>query len=236
MCADEIFGGYPWFYRKDMFDRDTFPWSYDMDARTALLKQDIIQALPLSEYSQNAYAATIAQTPRLHGENEEERRRRELAFLNLKWFMATLLERMDRSSMHSGLEARVPFADHRIVEYLFNVPWELKRIGNMEKGLLRRASEGLLPDSVLYRKKSPYPKTYHPIYETLLKERMTAILADNAQPIHAIIDIPKTEAFLQKPAEYGKPWYGQLMAGPQMLAYMLQINYWLKKYHVKVNL
>jgi len=235
-CADEIFGGYPWFYRKDMFERDNFPWSYDMDARTALLKDDVIKSLPLASYSQNAYAKTIAETPRLEGENGEEARRRELSYLNLKWFMATLLERMDRTSMYSGLEARVPFADHRIVEYVFNVPWDLKCIGGQEKGLLRHAAEGLLPDSVLYRKKSPYPKTYHPLYEALLKERVRAILSDSSQPIHALIDTEKTEKFLQLPGEYGKPWYGQLMAGPQMLAYVLQMNHWLKRYQVKLLL
>lgn len=235
-CADEIFGGYPWFYRRDMFERDNFPWSYDMDARTALLKQDVIDTLPLADYAHSAYAKTILETPVLNGENQEETRRRELAYLNLKWFMATLLERMDRSSMHTGLEARVPFADYRIVEYLFNVPWEIKSTGGMEKGLLRQASAGLLPDSVLFRKKSPYPKTYNPVYESILKNRITKILDDSTQPIHALIDTQKTKDFLQQPAEYGKPWYGQLMAGPQMLAYILQTNYWLKKYKITIDL
>lgn len=232
-CADEIFGGYPWFYRKDMFERDDFPWSYDISARTALLKDDVITALPLAEYAHQAYADTIRQTPRLNGESPEEARRRELSYLNLRWFMATLLERMDRTSMHSGLEARVPFSDHRIVEYIYNVPWHLKRLDGMEKGLLRRAMKGYLPDSVLYRKKSPYPKTYHPRYEQLLKQYIKAILNDPNQPVHELIDRKKTEAFLALPAEYGKPWYGQLMAGPQMLAYVVQINYWMKKYQIR---
>jgi len=233
-CADEIFGGYPWFYRKDMFERDNFPWSYDMSARTALLKDEVIRTLPLSEYAHRAYTDTIGRTPRLPGESEEEARRRELSYLNLRWFMATLLERMDRTSMHSGLEARVPFSDYRIVEYVYNVPWHLKRLDGTEKGLLRRAMKGYLPDNVLYRKKSPYPKTYHPRYEQLLKQAITVILQDDDQPVHQLIDRKKTEAFLELPAEYGKPWYGQLMAGPQMLAYVLQINYWLKKYQVKI--
>jgi len=232
-CADEIFGGYPWFYRQDMFERDDFPWSYDISARTTLLKDDVIEALPLAGYAHQAYTDTISRTPRLAGESAEEARRRELSYLNLRWFMATLLERMDRTSMHSGLEARVPFSDYRIVEYIYNVPWHLKCLDATEKGLLRRAMKDYLPDSVLYRKKSPYPKTYHPHYEQLLKQAVIAILEDTDQPVHELIDRKKTEAFMKLPAEYGKPWYGQLMAGPQMLAYVLQINYWLKKYRIK---
>lgn len=234
-CADEIFGGYPWFYRKDMFERHAFPWSYDMEARTALLKQDLVEELKLEEYSIAAYEHTIAETPRLVGEEKEEARRRELAYLNLRWFMATLLERMDRTSMYHGLEARVPFADHRIVEYLYNVPWHLKFLGDMEKGLLRHAAKGLLPDSVLFRKKSPYPKTYHPTYERLLKEAFVELLKRKDEPVRQLIDERKVRTYLDTPMSYAKPWYGQLMAGPQMLAYYLQINMWMKEYHIKIE-
>ena len=150
--------------------------------------------------------------------------------------MATLLERMDRTSMYHGLEARVPFADHRIVEYVFNVPWSIKFMGDMEKGLLRNAAKGLLPDSVLFRKKSPYPKTYHPVYEQLLKEEFVRILNSKEEPVLQFIDKKKALRFLETPMSYGKPWYGQLMAGPQMLAYYIQINMWLKEYGVEVEL
>ena len=234
-CADEIFGGYPWFYRKDMFERHAFPWSYDMEARTALLKPELIEELKLAQYSIEAYENTIAKTPRLAGESGEEARRRELSYLNLRWFMATLLERMDRTSMYHGLEARVPFADHRIVEYLYNVPWRIKFMGNMEKGLLRHAAKGLLPDSVLFRKKSPYPKTYHPAYERLLKEEVVKILKSEDEPIRQLLDVDKVKKYLEIPMAYAKPWYGQLMAGPQMLAYYLQINMWMKEYDVKIQ-
>lgn len=234
-CADEIFGGYPWFYRKDMFERHAFPWSYDMKARTALLKTELVEELEFKQYSMEAYENTIAKTPRLSGETGEDARRRELSYLNLKWFMATLLERMDRTSMYHGLEARVPFADHRIVEYLYNVPWHIKFMGDMEKGLLRHAAKGLLPDSVLFRKKSPYPKTYHPNYERLLKEAFAKILKCEDEPVRQLIDVGKVKSYLEIPMSYAKPWYGQLMAGPQMLAYYLQINMWIKAYKVKIQ-
>lgn len=227
-CADEIFGGYPWFYREDMFARDDFPWSYDMTARTALLKESVVKKLSLEEYSHESYLATIKETPRLSGETPTEQRRRELSYLNIRWFMATLLERMDRTSMYHGLEARVPFADHRIVEYLFNVPWNMKFLDNTEKGLLRKAMTGILPDSVLYRKKSPYPKTYNPGYEALLKKEFLRILNSNTEPVLEFIDKEKALQFLNTPFSYGKPWFGQLMAGPQLLAYYIQINLWIK--------
>ena len=228
-CADEIFGGYPWFYRKDMFERNGFPWSYDMNARTALLKDSVAEKLSLPEYSHESYLATIKETPKLTGEDPTEQRRRELSYLNLRWFMATLLERMDRTSMYHGLEARVPFADHRIVEYLFQVPWNMKFLGNQEKGLLRKAMTGLLPDSVLFRKKSPYPKTYHPGYENFLKNEFLRILNSKTEPVLEFIDREKAFRFLNKPLSYGKPWFGQLMAGPQLLAYYIQINMWIKE-------
>lgn len=235
-CADEIFGGYPWFHKKEALEQDCFPWSPSMEPRKALLKDEILYLLPLEEYAKDAYLNTIHETPKLEGESKIEARRREIGYLNLRWFMQTLLDRMDRTSMHCGLEARVPFADPRIVQYLWNVPWELKCLDHQAKGLLRRASKGILPDEVLYRRKNPYPKTYNPGYETLINQRLSDILNDTSSPIHQLIDAKKVRQFLKTESDYGKPWYGQLMAGPQMTAYLLQINYWLKTYHIRLKL
>ncbi len=233
-CADEIFGGYPWFHSKQAFETDDFPWSHDMSARQVLLSDELLHDLPMKEYAHLAYEHTIAETPRLAEDSPEERRRREISYLNLKWFMATLLDRMDRTSMYSGLEARVPLADHRIVEYLWNVPWEMKSHGGVVKALLRHAGEGKLPGEVLWRKKSPYPKTYHPQYEKMLGERLKEVLAEPGAPVRSLLDTRKVHRFLGSELDYGKPWYGQLMAGPQMLAYMLQVNYWLEQYHIRI--
>ena len=157
-----------------------------------------------------------------------------MAYLNIKWFMQTLLDRMDRTSMYSGLEARVPLADHRIMEYVFNVPWEMKYQNGVEKTLLRDACADLLPDELLHRKKSPYPKTYHPEYEKLLVERLRAIVDDANAPIAPLIDRKKAIAFMDSHKELGKPWFGQLMAGPQLMAYFIQLNYWMEKYHLSL--
>lgn len=231
-CADEIFGGYPWFHKEEFFTADTFPWSIHPQARQVLLKDDVLEELDMEEFIRKTYEDSIARTPRLYGENKTEARRREISWLNLNWFMQTLLNRMDRTSMYSGLEARVPFADHRIIEYVWNVPWEFKTAGGVAKSLLRQASRGLVPEEILFRKKSPYPKTYDRGYEALLAERVREMAAEKDSPVMNYLDKKKLEAFLQAPSDYGKPWYGQLMAGPQMLAYILQINFWMKTYGV----
>lgn len=229
-CADEIFGGYPWFHREEMWQQDLFPWSYDLTPRVSLLRKEFLKEHDIAGYMQNAYDRSLAETPRLAGEDKKEARRREISWLNIRWFMATLLNRMDRTSMASGLEARVPFADHRILQYVYNIPWEMKCHNGQTKSLLVEAGKQVLPRQILYRKKSPYPKTYDPLYETLLKERLLSVLSDGNAPLHYIVDTEKAKNFLNTPSDYGRPWYGQLMAGPQMIAYLLQINYWLTKY------
>lgn len=233
-CADEIFGGYPWFHKQEMWRSRAFPWSVSMKPRQVLLKDEVIRELPMEEYAKAAYEKTVLETPQLYGEDAAEARRREISFLNLKWFMVTLLDRMDRTSMYSGLEARVPLADHRIVEYLWNVPWRMKCPDGMVKGLLRMAGREDLPAEVLFRKKSPYPKTYDPAYEKLLGDRLLEVMAEPNAPLRQLVDRRKVERFIGSPSDYGKPWYGQLMAGPQMLAFMLQVNYWLEHYRIRL--
>ena len=233
-CADEIFGGYPWFHRPELMNQTTFPWSVSTDTRKLLLSQDLLHTIDIDGYVQSVYDRSVAETPRLAGEGPEDARRREIAYLNLKWFMVTLLDRMDRCSMFSGLEARVPFADHRIVEYVWNVPKEMKFKNGLVKSLLRNAGKGLIPDEILYRRKNPYPKTYHPDYERLLGSRLLDVLSEPNAPIRPLIDTNKVKQFLNSPSDYGKPWYGQLMAGPQLIAYLLQVNYWLEKYKIEL--
>lgn len=233
-CADEIFGGYPWFHKEECFRAHTFPWTMNLEARKILLRDEFIEYLDMDEYVLAAYEKSIAETPRLAEDTKEEARRREIAYLNQKWFMQTLLDRMDRASMYTGLEARVPFADHRILEYVWNVPWDMKCPDGVVKGLLRESAKEYLPEEILYRRKSPYPKTYDREYEQLLILKMQEITEDSSSPVLEFIDKNKLEKFLSAPSDYGKPWYGQLMAGPQMLAYLYQVNYWIKKYQIEL--
>ncbi|HHV64057.1 MAG TPA: asparagine synthase (glutamine-hydrolyzing) [Peptococcaceae bacterium] len=229
-CADEIFGGYPWFYKDELLNVKGFPWSKDLSMRMAFLAPDFVKELQLQEYVSDKYWDTLKSVPTLANETPAAIKHREITYLNIVWFMQTLLDRMDRMSMYSGLEARVPFADHRIVEYVYNVPWNMKYRNNMAKSLLREAGKNYLPEGILQRKKSPYPKTYHPNYERLLSQRLQDIVYDPNSPIIPLIDKKKLLSFLKAPIEYGKPWFGQLMAAPQLLAYFIQINYWLEKY------
>ncbi len=236
-CADEIFGGYPWFFREEDLHSGTFPWLRSLEIRENILAKEIREKIDVKEYVNQRYQETLAEVPYLPDDSEEERKMRKLFYLNINWFMATLLERKDRMSMATGLEVRVPYADHLLVEYVWNIPWELKALNGREKGLLRKALEGLLPEEVIYRKKSPYPKTHNPYYTKLAKRALTEVLNDPNSPILKIIDKKEVEKLISNAEEtFTTPWFGQLMQGPQLLAYLWQVNYWLKEYQVEIEL
>ncbi|WP_261132477.1 asparagine synthase (glutamine-hydrolyzing) [Bacillus sp. Marseille-Q3570] len=234
-CADEIFGGYPWFYRQELLERDAFPWMHSTDERESILRPELRKKLNLKNYVHDRYQQTINETPKLDGEEPAEARRREMFYLNMHWFMATLLDRKDRMSMGASLEVRVPFADHRIVEYAWNIPWEMKMFEGREKGILRKALEGTLPHEVLYRKKSPYPKTHHPEYTRLVKEWLISIIEKESAPILELVDRNKVSEIIQTDGgAFKTPWFGQLMTGPQLIAHLAQINVWLEDYNVNI--
>ncbi|MFZ5965977.1 MAG: asparagine synthase (glutamine-hydrolyzing) [Bacillota bacterium] len=235
-CADEVFGGYPWYRRPEDFNCETFPWAKSTELRKRILSKSL-KKLPVDEYIMQQYQDTKKAVPRLKGEIEEDEKMREMFYLNIKWFMITLLNRKDRMSMRNSLEVRVPFADYRIVEYAFNIPSSMKFYGNREKGLLREALKDILPDDVLYRKKSPYPKTHHPIYTKAVQEKMLGILKDKRAPIYQIIDENEVMNIVQSGGSSIKsPWFGQLMTGPQVIAHLIQINTWMEKYKIKLDL
>lgn len=234
-CSDEIFGGYPWFHRPELLAAETFPWCADFSARTSVLRPEVVQALSLEEAVRERYRAAIAETPRLEGEPPAEARRREIAWLNLTWFMTNLLDRKDRMSMAVGLEIRVPFCDHHVVEYVWNIPWEMKSRGGVRKQVLRDAAEGILPEDVRRRPKSPYPKTHNPLFEKLAAAELETILADKNAPLRSVVNEKALrEGLLRSAGDYGRPWFGQLMAGPQMLAWLIQLNQWMMRYGVSL--
>ncbi|RKQ35658.1 asparagine synthase (glutamine-hydrolyzing) [Oceanobacillus halophilus] len=234
-CADEIFGGYPWFHDPTAAEGG-FPWMKSLDSRIDLLHPEWQKKLDLKTYVYDRYKETIAETPKLDGESENDSRRRELFYLNMHWFMAQLLDRKDRMSMGASLEVRVPFADHKLVEYVWNIPWEMKTLEGREKGILRKALEGILPNEILYRKKSPYPRTFQPEYTKQVTTWMEDILADSSSPLFEFMKRDKVEAIVKSEGtEFRDPWYGQLMRGPQLIAHLCQIDYWLRTYEVKVS-
>lgn len=231
-CADELFGGYPWYHRKEILFADTFPWSRSLTLRRKILKNGI---LPHGEdFVQQQYQDTIALADKLPGESEEDSRMREMFVLNLRWFMQTLLDRKDRMSMSAGLEVRVPFCDKRITEYAYNMPWHFKALDGREKGIVRKAFADTLPDEIIWRKKSPYPKTWNPIYLELTRCAARCILRDETSPLHEMLDQDAVNALLEDPEGITEPWYGQLMQAPQVFAYLYQLYVWMKEYKVKL--
>ena len=222
-CADEIFGGYPWYRDPEIRDADGFPWSQNIEARAAMLNPAIRRG---GEYVRERYLQTCRESDILPGTDPTERRMKEMVNLNFRWFMQTLLDRKDRMSMFSGLEVRVPFCDWRIAEYLYAVPWACKDHQGREKGLLRYAMAGLLPPDILLRKKSPYPKTWDPGYMELVSARLRKLLEEKDAPIFHLVRREALEGLLNPNA--AKPWYGQLMTGPQTIAYILQVDMCLK--------
>lgn len=225
-CADEIFGGYPWYHNKEILFEETFPWSRSTDVRKSILKDGL---LPYGEeYVHNRYVETVNKTSYLDSDNATEKRMREMFRLNLDWFMQTLLVRKDVMSMESSLEVRVPFCDYRIVEYAYNMPWSIKSIDGREKGILRKAFEDVLPYEITWRKKSPYPKTHNPVYFKEVCKMMDVVLSDKSTPLYEMLNFNEIKKLMDNPDALSAPWYGQLMRGPQVLAYIVQIYYWIK--------
>lgn len=231
-CADELFGGYPWYHREEILFEDTFPWSRSVGLRLGLLTPDAVRNG--EEFVRQHYRDTCDRAPKLSSDDKKAARMREMFVLNLDWFMATLLDRKDRMSMYSGLEVRVPFCDHRIVEYAYNMPWDFKSLEGREKGIVRRAFVDELPKEIVYRKKSPYPKTFHPVYTRLCADYVRRIFEDNTSVTASLFDRNAVQKLMQRPESLTEPWFGQLMRTPQIFAYIIQLDRWFRHYHVKI--
>lgn len=231
-CADEIFGGYPWYRDPQIRSAEGFPWAQNTGLRRSFLAPAFRQGMDCEAFVREQYTRTLRESDILPENSPLERRMKEMVNLNMRWFMQTLLDRKDRMSMYCGLEVRVPFCDYRIAEYLYGVPWEYKEYSGREKGLLRQAMSAYLPEPVLHRKKSPYPKTWDPAYRQLMEQRLHAELADPSSSLWQLVDRKAVEKLISQ--ELPVPWYGQLMRSPQTMAYLLQLAYWLKHYQVEI--
>ncbi len=230
-CADELFGGYPWYHDKSILFDDCFPWSKTQEVRRFILKDGFLKRG--EEYVRQRYLDTISSAPKLKSDSKTDKRMREMFYLNFYWFMQCLLERKDRCSMYNGLEVRVPFCDYRLVEYAYNMPWELKAYGGREKGIVRKAFEDILPKEICWRKKSPYPKTHNPVYFDECAKRVKLIL-QKKNNLTEMLDDKAIESIIENPDKITTPWYGQLMQAPQILAYIIELDYWFEKYNVEI--
>ncbi len=233
-CADEIFGGYPWFYKEELYSIDCFPWIRDIDKRLDLVN-DKIKTLNIKEYVFNRYRQSLDEIDYLDY-SFYDTNKRKMIYLDIEWFMQTLLTRSDSQSMYNAVELRVPFASKDIVEYMYNVPWEYMYHNHQEKAILRDAFKDFLPEDIYKRKKNPYPKTHSPFYLTYIKNLMLETLHDKNNILYQLFDMKKLEHFIHNSETIDVPWFGQLMMGPQLLAYFYQIYIWGKIYHIELEL
>ena len=236
-CADEVFGGYPWFFREDALNSNTFQWSIAIEERQKLLNPEIEKQINLKEYIDYRYNESLKNVEILNTDSKETADKRKISYLTINWFMNTLLDRADRMSKQYNLEIRVPFCDYRIVQYMWNVPWELKALNGREKGLLRYVVRDLLPEEIVDRKKSPYPKTHNPNYLLAVKNKLKRIIYNKNAPINSLLNREYILEIINAEGEaFKRPWFGQLMTGPQLMAYLCQINMWLEIYNPQIKI
>lgn len=235
-CADEIFGGYPWFFRADSLSSNTFPWSLAIEERQKILAPNLSEKINLKDYIDYRYKESLREVEILDIDSMETAQKRKISHLTLNWFMQTLLDRSDRMAMYNGFEIRVPFCDYKLAEYVWNIPWEMKALNGREKGLLRYAMKDVLPDEIIERKKSPYPKTWNPNYLSAVKSKLYSIVNKKDSPINNILNKQYILEILESDGKaFTRPWFGQLMTGPQLMAYLCQVNMWLEKYNPKLE-
>lgn len=225
-CADEIFGGYPWFFREDALNSNTFPWSIALLERQELLHPKISKKIHLKDYIDFRYKESLAEVEILDTDSAQTKEKRKISHLTLNWFMQTLLDRSDRMAMYNGFELRIPFCDYRLAEYVWNIPWEMKALNGREKGLLRYVARDFLPAEIVDRKKSPYPKTHNPTYLAKVKSMLLDIMKNKNAPINSllnrefILDILNTDG-----KSFLRPWFGQLMTRPTINGIPLSSKY-----------
>ncbi|MFJ6904583.1 asparagine synthase (glutamine-hydrolyzing) [Streptomyces griseoluteus] len=231
--ADEVFGGYLQFFDEEARHADTFPWLVRFGRHfgddTGVLRPELTDALDLRGYIADGFRTAAAEVERLDGESDFEYRMRRMSNLHLTRFVRVLLDRKDRMSMAVGLEVRVPFCDHRLVEYVYNTPWALKSFDGREKSLLREATADVLPRSVYDRVKSPYPSTQDPGYGRALQTQVKDLLA---KPSHRVFDLLDREK-VRRVAE------SESLAGTQAarrgLERALDLATWLDLYAPEVS-
>jgi asparagine synthase (glutamine-hydrolysing) len=233
-AADEVFGGYSWFHDADVVASDTFPWlaarnifaGAGAGSRESLLDRGLLDKLDLDGYRDARYREALAEVPYLAGQSGHERRMREISYLHLTRFVQFLLDRKDRMSMAVGLEVRVPFCDHRLVQYVFNTPWAMKTFDGREKSLLRAATLDLLPQAVAQRVKSPYPSTQDPRYADELRIELKQLLDDADSPVLSLVNTAAARAAADTGGE-GVRSSAELVLG---------LDAWLRAYDTELNL
>lgn len=232
-AADEMFGGYRWQLEDGYLGHSSFPWMYGRRQPESLLREDVRRAVEPERYEADRYHAALTEVPLLAGEDPVRRRQREVFYLGLTRWLVALLDRQDRLSMALGLEIRVPFADHRLAEYLFNVPAELKAYGGTAKAVLRQAARGLLPDRIVDRPKSAYPASRDRRYEARMRDLVLDLLAEPNAPVFDLVDRDRVRALVGSRLE-SLPGPITAVTPAISLSYLLELNRWLETYRVRI--
>jgi asparagine synthase (glutamine-hydrolysing) len=226
-AADEVFGGYPWFFDRTIVWGDTFPWLGNAPRLTDCLAADVRARIRPDEDERDRYATLRARVPRLTGESGLQARMREVLFLSLQGPLLYLLDRKDRMSMALGLEVRVPFCDHTLLEYVWNVPWKMKVADGREKSLLRAAVADLLPQEVLQRRKSAYPATFSPAHAQAVRAALDRMLDDSSSPLVSLLDLPKVRELAS-----GQIKMMTMADNLHLLLPLIEIDRWMRAYDV----
>ncbi len=233
-AADELFGGYLWFSDEEALQAETFPW-LKLGAHRGLdpgvlFQPSFVDALRLSEYQHDLYQAALAEVSYLDGESRQERRLREISYITLTRWLPILLDKKDRMGMAVGLEGRVPFCDHRLVEYVFNIPWAMKSSFAQEKGLLRAAAEDLLPESVVRRKKAAYPSVQDAEYDRGLVSRLRAIMENRHAALHAFLSAEGVSRLFAKTKNQNLSEFERILVESAV-----RLDAWITKYRVEIS-
>lgn len=231
-CSDEIFGGYPWFYRNDS-NESLFPWIRNIDNRINILNKEY-QNYNYNEYLESEYSNALNDIEYLSNENEENRKWRKLTNLTINYFMPNLVQRNDSQGLSNGLIIRVPFADIDLLEFVYNLPKEYKYQNGTEKYILREAFSDELPLEITTRKKSPYPKTFDPNYFKLVSNNLMERFNDEYSVLNKLFNKNEIIKIIDNP-ENQVPWFGQLMTSPQLIAYLIQFDQWVKYYNIDLD-
>jgi len=234
-CADEVFSGYTWQLDERYIRHSSFPWMYARPQPERLLLDEVRREILPERYEAERYREALAEVPVLKGETSARRREREIYYLGLTRWLGALLDRKDRMSMDVGLEVRVPFADHRLAEYLFNVPAAVRANGGTDKTLLRGAFADLLPGEVTNRPKSAYPASRGAEYMRSIQNMIVDLLGEASAPVFELIDRSKVRSAL---AGDINDFPGPITASTPAisLSYLLQLNRWLESYNVHIAL
>ena len=224
-CADELFCGYPWYYKPELINSPYFPWMRHLN-----LKNDLI----LEKYNIEDY---IKKKKSEFLKDKSLSSKNQLVHLTTEWFMQTLLIRGDVIGRACHVDIRMPFASKPLYEYLWNVSWENMYFNNTEKYILREAFKDLLPNEIYVRKKNPYPKTHSPIYLDCVVQLLKEALNESDSILYKLFKKEKLEELIEKKGENIQyPWFGQLMTGPQLIAFLYTIHKWASLYPIEFEL